>query len=252
MNIATLDTLPNSTFYSMFWDANSSSYKACYRARYDKRTIDFATVDIDAWRVTEQKTTDPSMFGEDPRVFVYKGKTYIQDNYIDDVHFIDFESKRSYKVNVSGKNLTVLVKNDELYVIQWFRPLVVHKCVDFEQQIYRIEHRAQDHPDLSLRGGTPGVYDASRDLFWGLGHRTFTDGFGVLKHIPFYWEVSSLWEVYHNTLDNLPWDNNIVDPTCVVRKDRDWFFLTAESKQHWFLDQDYITRVYNMKDVGLA
>ena len=249
MNIATLNTLPNATFYSVFWDSGSSSYKACYRARYDRRTIDFASVDVDNWKVTEPKTSDPSMFGEDPRVFVYKGKTYVLDNYINDTHFIDFESKRSYKVNISGKNLTVLVKDDELFVVQWFAPLTVHKCVDFERQIYVLHHSAQEPRDQSLRGGTPGVWDVDRDTFWGLGHKTFFDERRVLKHIPFYWEISSSWEVNIKVLDDLSWGNNIVDPTCLVCKDREWYLLTAESMQHWFLDQDYDTNVYRLTDV---
>jgi hypothetical protein len=241
--IARID-LPRHAVFCAVPQTDAPTTTVFYRSHYQSRTLEPAALDLRTFTLAPASGV-PTFKGEDPRVFAYRGRTFFTDNFINDTHFIEPASGKLYKVPIAGKNLTVMVNDNDLFIVQWFAPLRVFKCVDFETQSYAVVHSDSAFSDQTLRGGTPGVYDTHTRTFWGMGHRTWTEPCGRLRHTPFRWEIDpETWLAHFVRFDDRPWSRAIVDPTSLIFRDDGWFVVTAESDVSWFSDQDYDTCVY--------
>ena len=73
----------------------------------------------------------------------------------------------------------------------------------------------------------------------------------VLTHDIFKWviyfENNKLPRISHYNIKQPNNSKNICDPTSVIEVNNKKYLVTAETNQHWFVDQDYITNVYEME-----
>ena len=116
--IKRIDTNKNSIFYSLIKN-NNNEIIAFGRKYYtvNERVIKKITLD-ETFNIIEDN--DIHFRGEDPRCFEYNNKIYILDNYLNDMHLIDYENNKYNKINILGKNISFTPFNisnaDYLYV----------------------------------------------------------------------------------------------------------------------------------------
>ena len=98
------------------------------------------------------------------------------------------------------------------------------------------------------RGGTPG-YKLDDNKYYGFGHRTYIHN-KILKHDIFKWvlyfEDNKLPRIEHMNIDQPENSKNICDPTSIIDINNKKYLITAETENHWFQEQDYITNVYEI------
>lgn len=187
--------------------------------------------------------------GEDPRCFEYKNNLYIQDNYLNNMHLINYETNHYIKLNVTGKNITFINHNNNLYFMHYIKPFELYRYDIETNDITKIE---VDDDKLTYnyeyRGGTPG-YKLNDTEYYGFGHRTYIED-NIVKHDIFLWivyfETNKLPRISHFNMEQPKNSKNICDPTSVIEIKNKKYLITAESDYPWFYEQDYITNVYEI------
>lgn len=189
--------------------------------------------------------------GEDPRCFLYKGKIYILDNYLDDMQLIDYETKKYIKINISGKNISFINHNNLLYFIHYIKPFHLYSFDIETGNITKIEVDDDKNTySYEYRGGTPG-YKLNDYQYYGFGHKTYMCN-GIVKHDIFKWivyfENNKLPRITHIDIAQPTNSKNICDPTSIIEIQNKKYLITAESDKIWFCEQDYTTNVYEIID----
>ena len=187
--------------------------------------------------------------GEDPRCFEYKNKLYILDNYLSDMHLIDYENKNYIKINISGKNISFINHNDNLYFIHYIKPFSLYKFDIDTNSIIPIEVNDDKNTyNYEYRGGTSG-YKLNENEYYGFGHRTYYKN-KIMIHDIFKWTVyfenDKLPTITIINIDKPINSKNICDPTSIIEIKNKKYLITAETDRPWSRDQDYITNVYEI------
>ncbi len=191
--------------------------------------------------------------GEDPRCFIHNNKLYIQDNYFNNMYLIDYEENTYRRVPAQGKNISYISHKNKLYFIHYIKPFVLYEH-DLDTNTIAPVQTIQGDQDYEYRGGTPGYkFSESEEctIYYGFGHRTYNKN-SVLTHDVF------LWVLYFNgglpflkihEVIQPPNSKNICDPTCVIKMDDKYYMITAESEHGWWVEQDYVTNLYEIKNL---
>ena len=61
-----------------------------------------------------------------------------------------------------------------------------------------------------------------------------------------YFENNKLPRISHYNIKQPDNSNNICDPTSIIEINKKKYLITAETHHPWFIDQDYITNVYEI------
>ena len=249
-HVARVHTSKNSIFYSFVRD--SSGIVGFGRQHYRRRLCQ---------RVRLNNLRELTPFGtniqcEDPRCFLFQGRLYAVDNYINDVHL--WCNEKRVKIQLSGKNFSFVPTASTLYVIHTMSPFIlysldvtsgkvklIHRCLNESKQ-----HKsgdADDDDDFSpYRGGTPGYpVPGMPNLYYGLGHKTYKSN-KKLHHDVFAWVLNLHAPKPIFTIHDMQQPSEsmvITDPTCIL--DGKYAF-TAESEFAWFRDQEYRTQCYKL------
>lgn len=243
--IKRIDTIKNSIFYSLIKFNNEII--AFGRRHYGtERVISKIALNEDFDIVEDNNIT---FRGEDPRCFEYNNKLYILDNYCNDMFLIDYETNKYTRINISGKNISFVNHKNNLYFIHYIKPFCLYTfdidtgnitkiAVDDDNKTYNYEYR----------GGTPG-YKINDNEYYGFGHRTYMCN-NILKHDIFKWiiyfEDNKLPRISHIDIEQPSNSKNICDPTSVIELNGKKYLVTAETDKPWFVEQDYITNVYEI------
>lgn len=243
--IKRIETTKNSIFYSLI--------------KYNNEIIAFGRNHFHYQRKIKKIVLDESfntiednnifLKGEDPRCFIFNNKLYILDNYLNDMHLIEYDTQKYIKINIQGKNVSCINHNNTLYFIHYIKPFELYTfdietgninkvMVDDDKNTYNYEYR----------GGTPG-YKINENEYLGFGHRTYMIN-DVLHHDIFVWvvyfEQNKLPRISHYNVEQPSNSQNICDPTSVININNKNYLITAETSKAWFCDQDYITNVYEI------
>jgi hypothetical protein len=242
-----IDTTKDSIFYSLI-KHNDKIIGFGRRYYGEERLIKKITLN-ENFDIIEDN--DETFRGEDPRCFKYHDRLYVLDNYINDMHLIDYEAMTFHKININGKNPSFIEYNNTLYFIHYIKPFELY-ILDIESgKIKRIKVDDDKNAyNYEYRGGTPG-YKLNDTQYYGYGHRTYMDK-GVLKHDIFKWivyfEPGKLPRISHFSIKQPDNSKNICDPTSVIEIDGKKYLITAETDKAWFCEQDYVTNVYEIID----
>ena len=241
-----IDTTKNSIFYSLITFNNEiiGFGKRDYRERIIKKITLNEDFDI---------IEDNNILyrAEDPRCFEYKNKLYILDNYFNDMYLIDYLNNNYINIGIiSGKNISFINHNNELYFIHFLKPFKLYKFDIENINITKIEVDDDNNPfNYEYRGGTPG-YKINDHLYYGFGHRTYLNN-DIMTHDVFLWLVDFLNEkptIKIIAIEQPTNSKNICDPTSVIVLGNKTYLVTAESDKPWFCEQDYITNIYEIID----
>lgn len=184
--------------------------------------------------------------GEDPRCFMHQNRLYVVDNYCNDVHLIDYQTKERTKIPLSGKNFSFISHNNILYIIHTMIPLHLYKFDIQTKQLSEV-YLSNNIPNKEYRGGTPGYHKEDK-IYYGFGHRTYQSKNG-LTHDIYYWDIDFSTSVPSLTIKSFNQPSHsktITDPTSVIFLNDHRYLITAESDHAWNRDQDYITNVYEI------
>ena len=258
-HVKRITTEPNSIFYSLLKLPNNTfigfGRKNC-PARILKKVILNDKLDI----IVDRNET---FRGEDPRCFYFNNKMYVIDNYFNDMYLIEHDTaattaaaaNKFTRIQMSGKNLSFIPHDGKLYFMHYIKPFVLYSCnVDTGicEKVAVGNH--QETNDYEYRGGTPGYPVKGRNnQYFGFGHRTYMVG-DVMTHDVFKWIVTFPGDdaaptIEYYEVNQPPSSKNICDPTCVIEMDNGKLYLiTAETEHTWFINQDYITNVYEIVD----
>lgn len=240
-----LDTTKGSIFYSLI--KFKDSVLAVGRQNYAEHQLKFMCLDDDLNVLSDSEKL--ILDGEDPRCFYHQGDLYIQDNYWNDVHLINFKKNKTIKVDIWGKNFSFISHKNTLYFIHMMCPFRLYEFCEETGEIFPIPVRTQsNYANYEYRGGTPG-YHLYDNIYYGFGHRTYYDKNNVLKHDIFYWDIDFSGKKPSLVICSVrqpPGSLNICDPTSVITINGRQYLVTAESQLPWFTDQDYITNVYEI------
>jgi hypothetical protein len=240
-----INTTKNSIFYSLIKD-NDEIIAFGRRHFGGERVINKITLD-ESFNIIEDNGV--IFRGEDPRCFKYNNKIYILDNYLNDMHLIDYYNAKYIKINISGKNISFINHNNTLYFIHYIKPF---KLYTFDVKTRNIRNIPVDDDNnwygCEYRGGTPG-YKLNDNEYYGFGHRTYMKN-NILTHDIFKWTVyfekNKLPRIHHIDIEQPSGSQNICDPTSVITINDKKYLITAESENPWFSEQDYITNVYEI------
>jgi len=244
-----IDTPKYSVFYS-FARFGGKLLGFCRRSIFpDWRVREISCMEFEDNFINPKETE--VMIGEDPRTFTHQGKTYVIDNYLNDMHIYCLDDLTRVKLQVPGKNLTFLSVGQRVFVIWSFMPFTMVELDIETGQVVRHLEVENGFPMryLLYRGGTPG-YHLKDDYWFGFGHMTYQGQKhpaipeDVLYHDPFLWIVKmepvpklQLF-VVHKPPDAL----NLFDPTCII----DDHLVSAECATAWGPDTDYVTNLYKL------
>ena len=129
--------------------------------------------------------------------------------------------------------------------MKWFYPLEVFQ---FDESNYRPQIVYQDRNSPindRYRGGTAGFPTPEKDVFMGFGHYTLTER--NAKHYPFIWKLNMKTCFLETRLLKDARFSNITDPITIIEVDKKYYLITAESNDVWFVNQDYITNVWEIQ-----
>jgi hypothetical protein len=190
--------------------------------------------------------------GEDPRVFVHQGKTYVIDGYLNDVHMycID-EGYRRIKLQLPGKNLSFLSVGSQVFVVFSFMPFIMVEIdIDTGRVIRQLDvDNERPMKYLLYRGSTYGHH--LKDNYWyGFGHMTYHGHKHPMKPEDIVYHDPFLWIVKMDTVPKLqmfivhkpPKALRIFDPACIFEGK----VFSAESDLLWGEDTDYVTNMYSL------
>lgn len=243
--IKRIDTIKNSIFYSLI-KFNNEIIAFGRRHYASERVIKKIALNKNFDVIEDNNIT---FKGEDPRCFEYKNKIYILDNYLNDMFLIDYETNKYTRINISGKNISFVNHKNNLYFIHYIKPFCLYTfdidtgnitkiAVDDDNKTYNYEYR----------GGTPG-YKINDNEYYGFGHRTYMCN-NILKHDIFKWiiyfEDNKLPRISHIDIEQPSNSKNICDPTSVIELNGKKYLVTAETDKPWFVEQDYITNIYEI------
>jgi hypothetical protein len=182
---------------------------------------------------------------EDPRAFVWKGRSYFTNNLLDRCGICDADSGHEISLPLKGKNFSYL-PGSQLSCISWFNPLEIRTLAPGPSR--RITRRPWSlfrmPSQASWRGGTPGVM-IEEDLYAGFGHQTLHPS-GQLRHYPFLWRLDLRGPLarLETRVVELPGMWPLCDPTCVLERGGNNYLITAQSPLSWFSEQPLRTAVY--------
>lgn len=241
-----IDTTRFSIFYSLIKDSNNQII-GFGRNHYTKgRLIKKISLD-DSFNVIEDSNV--IMRGEDPRCFWFNDKMYVLDNYLNDSHLIEYPAMKYIPIKISGKNLSFIEHNNELYFIHYIKPFELYKFDPDTGNIINIPvNDDKNDYNYEFRGGTPGYYKSNNE-YYGFGHRTY-NSHGTLKHDIFKWVINfeGIPTIKIINVEQPIDSRNICDPTSVITVNDKNYLITAESNKAWFCNQEYITNVYQIID----
>jgi hypothetical protein len=245
-----INTTKNSIFYSLI--KYNNEIIGFGRRHYGPERIVKKIILDENFDIIEDIDNDNNTFrGEDPRCFEYNNKIYVLDNYLNDMFLFDYHNKKYIKINISGKNISFINHDNNLYLIHYIKPFELYTLdvetgnvtkmdVDDDKKNYNYEYR----------GGTPG-YKLNDNEYYGFGHRTYYIN-GVCHHDIFKWIVffdkDKLPRILHYNIEQPYNSKNICDPTSVIEVNNKKYLITAETENIWFLEQDYITNVYEIHE----
>lgn len=200
-------------------------------------------------------------FGEDPRIVRWNDKVFVHDNTLNKSRLINlYDTSESYTIPLKGKNFIFLSTATELFVVEWLVPLRVYRVEDFAstdtksdtkctQIDLRLIFQGTEKKNQEFRGGTNTIYDSTKGVWRGLGHRTYTSP--KLTHDPFYFEIEKKDDTFSIEIKPINVEhrrNAIVDPTCVYMDDGTVHVMTAESSRPWYIkNQNFESNVYVLK-----
>ncbi len=244
-----IDTPKHSIFYS-FTKKDDKYIGFGRRSIYpDWRVRDITCVQTDSNFENMHETC--VLRGEDPRVFLHNGKTYVVDNCIHDMHLYCIEDDTYTKIHIPGKNLTFISNDSRLYAVWSFMPFILVEIdISTGKVIGKLPVDKEYPMDYLLyRGGTPG-YHLRDDIYYGFGHMTYigqkhpSHPSDVYYHDPFLW-IIKLDErpklnihVVHKPVNSL----KLLDPTSIL----DGKLFSAECDTLWGGDADYVTNMYEV------
>tara|TARA_B100000214_G_scaffold126927_1_gene90322 strand:+ start:1156 stop:1905 length:750 start_codon:yes stop_codon:yes gene_type:complete len=241
-----INTEHNSIFYSLI--NKDDEIIGFGRKHYNKNIIKVVKLNNN-FDIIEDNDVD--LVGQDPRCFKYNNKIYILDNSRDNMSLIDYETKKYMKLNnMQGKNVSFINHNNILYFIYYIKPFKLYTFNTENNAI--IEQQVDDNNkdyNYEYRGGTPG-YKLDDNTYYGFGHRTYYKN-KTLIHDIFKWVVyfdKELPRISHFNIEQPNNSKNICDPTCVIEINNKKYLITAETDEAWFVEQDYITNVYEIKE----
>ena len=243
--IKRINTIKNSIFYSLIKINNEII--AFGRKHYaNERVIKKIKLDKNFDIIEDNNVY---FKGEDPRCFEYNNKIYVLDNYLNDMYLIDYKNNQYIKINISGKNISFINHNNILYFIHYIKPFELYTFDIETGLITKVEvDDDKNHYNYEYRGGPPG-YKLNDNEYYGFGHRTYIEN-NILKHDIFKWivyfENNKLPRISHFNIEQPYNSKNICDPTSVIKINNKNYLITAETNNHWFYDQDYITNVYEI------
>ena len=263
----------NSIFYSVIQNTKNNNIIAFGREKYNNYGIIQIQLDKNFNIIKEYSST---FNGEDPRCFYYNNQLYIQDNYFNNMHLINYNINKyipinilkkninldninifnnninikhsNYISNISGKNISFISHKNKLYFIHYMKPFKLFNF-DIESGIsYEIEVDNRYESNYEYRGGTPG-YKLNETTYYGFGHKTYEEN-DLLKHDIFKWilyfEDNKKPRILIIDIEQPLNSKNICDPTSVIKIDNQLYLITAESEYSWFCEQDYITNIYKI------
>ena len=242
-----INTTKNSIFYSLI---NYNNVIIGFGRRHfgTERVIKKITLD-ENFDIIEDN--DISFKGEDPRCFEYNNKIYVLDNYFSDMHLIEYPDIKYTKLNIRGKNPSIINHNNILYYVYYIKPFKLF-TFDLESGNFT-QVKVEDDKvtyNFEYRGGTPG-YKLNDNEYYGFGHRTYFKD-NVVTHDIFKWVVTfddnKLPRVQHFDIEQPCDSKNICDPTSVIELNGKKYLITAETEHPWFVEQDYITNVYEITE----
>jgi hypothetical protein len=242
--IKRINTTKNSIFYSLIEYDNV--IVGFGRKHYNKRVIKKITLNKNFDIIEDD---DITFKGEDPRCFEYNNKIYVLDNYLNDMFLIDYNNKKSTKINIPGKNISFINHNNVLYFIHYIKPFVLYTFDVTTGAVTKIDVDDDKYDyNYEYRGGTPG-YKLNNNEYYGFGHRTYIQD-KILKHDIFKWIVyfynDKLPRISHFDIEQPYNSENICDPTSVIVINNKKYLITAETNHSWVQEQDYITNVYEI------
>lgn len=240
-----IDTAQNSIFYSLI-KKNNKILSFGRRHYGGERVIKKIELDENFDIIEDNNIT---FRGEDPRCFEYNNKIYVLDNFFNDMYLIDYDNIKYIKINISGKNISFINHNNILYFIHYIKPFELYTFDIENGNITKIEvDDDKNHCNYQYRGGTPG-YKLNDNEYYGFGHRTYVED-NILKHDIFKWivffENNKLPRISHFDIEQPYNSQNICDPTSVIEINNKKYLITAETKNIWYCEQDYITNVYEI------
>ena len=257
--IKRIETKEHSIFYSFihYKDEIIGFYRKHYGSghKVNKIKID------EEFNIIEDN--DETFNGEDPRCFIHeeryqnseynKDTLYVTDNYVDKQQLYNYENKSYIRIKYRGKNLSFISHKNTMYFIYKTKPFLLCKLYPTCGVAKEIETDGSNEKDLVYRGGTPGYrFKKNENKYYGFGHKTYDDSNNILKHDIFLWIVDFTNDkpsIKVTDVEKPPNAKNICDPTCVIEINNKLYMVTAESDEAWFLDQDYVTNVYEITDV---
>ena len=243
-----IETKKDSIFYSFINYKNEILGFGRKHYRYENK-IKLIKVD-ESFNIIEDN--NQLIDGEDPRCIIHKEKLYVTDNYANKQKIYDYENNKYIKINIQGKNLSLISHKDELYFIHSTKPFVIYKLDINNENIENIVTKQTTYDvNSEYRGGTSGYrLKKNPNMYYGFGHRTYYKN-NILLHDIFLWIVDFTNE--HPSINVIDVEKpknakNICDPTCVIEINNKLYLITAESDYSWFCQQDYITNVYEITD----
>lgn len=189
-------------------------------------------------------------FGEDPRVVRWKDKVFIHDNTLNKSRLVNlYDISEVYTIPLKGKNFIFLTNATELFLVEWLVPLRVYRVESLRKSSQielRLIFQGTEKKNQEFRGGTNTIYDTTKGVWKGLGHRTYASP--KLTHDPFYFEIAKHDDTFSIEIKPLNVErrrNAIVDPTCMYMEDETLHVISAESSRPWYIkNQSFESNVY--------
>jgi len=243
-----INTPPDSIFYSFLLDDKKRHWVGWGRQKYDENQSQAVQLDFN-FKLTS--LIADNITAEDPRILSHHGHTYVVDNTHNHIRLYDTDEKKYYDIDLPGENFTFLSYRDKLYMIYNMIPFSMYQITLGEKVIinkYPIsDNQNIQSTEIYYRGGTPGyASDHNPHFYYGFGHKTYTTD-DILMHDPYLWTFNFITKQF-NIID-LPKPKNclnITDPTCVISHEGKKYLITAESDKPWFVNQDYVTNIYEI------
>lgn len=245
-----IKTKKNSIFYSLI--PTEDGFLGIYRDHFFSNQLNAVLLDK---RLKIVQDFELSTIGEDPRTFKHGPSYYVTDNTYCENKIYTLINKKTPILKLQygpknkdsnfpkGKNPTYISSENALYLISWFYPLELYR---FNKTLSKVEkiYQGNDRHDNRFRGGTPGYATQTKGEFVGFGHYTVEED-GILKHQPFLWKFNLRTKtVETKVLHDL--GSTIFDPVCIIQMDGDFYLISAESEHPWFVEQDYMTRIWKI------
>jgi len=229
--------------------ANFIPYKKGYRGvnRYgcagQHDEIQVIKIDKD-YNVTDDKIVTG---GEDPRAFTFKGHPYgltwdphtsaTTGSWIFDYKIIDLvtgvitklniENVPDPKVEILGKNWIPLEKDNELFFVITIDPKPsILKCDLDNGECTWVTPYTEDLDITISRGGTSLIYNESKDIYFGLGHRTHNCHY----HTAFLYTLTSDFKKSTVGPDlKVSREAGVTDPLSIYQKENKFYSCMAHS-----------------------